>query len=63
MHEFEPGDPVCLKSGGPIMTVTGYSGANRAVCVWFDEKNVKCSAQFTDEALERVSPDEIEGDS
>ena len=41
---FNPGDTVCLKSGGPLMTVKVIQ-ADKALCIWFDGPNKK-EAQF-----------------
>jgi uncharacterized protein YodC (DUF2158 family) len=42
-HNFEVGDVVQLKSGGPLMTIEyigsfsmGAPGADQAKCVWFE---------------------------
>ena len=41
-HDFQPGDTVKLKSGGPLMTVDGVGkygmGATQdsVLCVWFE---------------------------
>jgi len=35
---FNVGDVVCLKSGGPAMTVTEVSGS-QVRCIWFDGPN------------------------
>jgi uncharacterized protein YodC (DUF2158 family) len=37
MANFEPGDIVQIKSGGPIMTVTQIS-AKDVTCLWFSEQ-------------------------
>lgn len=34
--ELKPGDVVCIKSGGPPMTIESIADV-RAVCVWFIE--------------------------
>ena len=43
MHSFQAGEVVCLKSGGPDMTIesvqTGSDVAN-VTCVWFVEKTL-----------------------
>ncbi len=48
MAQFEKGDEVRLKSGGPVMTVQdigdflfGASIEDGVLCVWFEEKEVK----------------------
>ena len=33
---FQAGETVVLKSGGPLMTVRGISGYN-VICNWFDD--------------------------
>lgn len=62
MSEFKPGDMVCLKSGGPLMTVEVvgvYDGREmRAVAVrWFghDHAGPFC-ATFAPECLELAVP-------
>ena len=43
MNAFKPGDVVCLKSGGPDMTVEraeAGAGDVSVVCVWFVERNL-----------------------
>lgn len=37
-ENFQPGDVVQLKSGGPAMTVTALD-SEEAKCEWFDDKN------------------------
>jgi uncharacterized protein YodC (DUF2158 family) len=63
MNQFQIGDVVVLKSGGPLMTVHGigdYSptGPNPGLlCVWFDDKK-KVEEVFDPRAVQR---DEDEG--
>jgi uncharacterized protein YodC (DUF2158 family) len=58
MAEFEKGETVKLKSGGPKMTVvdTGDSmtGKDRVWTVWFDGAK-KMDGDFPTEAVEKVS--------
>ena len=38
-HIFKPGDVVQLKSGGPVMTVSGkHAFTDGVICKWFDGK-------------------------
>ncbi len=61
MGQFQKGDVVRLKSGGPNMTIidlenfSGYAGGpkNDASCVWF-EGNKKQEAIFDVAVLEKV---------
>ena len=55
MAGFQKGDVVCLKSGGPTMTIEAlgnFSGglpggiSDGAKCIWFDEKNERKQAVF-----------------
>lgn len=57
--EFKPGDLVCLKSGGPNMTVEqvdklAMTGEPAVWCVWFD-KTKKYSDTFSPAALEKTT--------
>ena len=62
MEQFEKGDVVCLKSGGPRMIITAlgdYSGwttspAHTATCMWFEGKK-KQEAVFDVAMLEKAS--------
>ena len=40
MEQFQQGDVVELKSGGPKMTIHGVKGS-KATCVWFVGKDKK----------------------
>lgn len=42
MEQFEVGDTVQLKSGGPLMTITARNSKGEFVCHWF----VPVAAQF-----------------
>lgn len=47
---FNPGDTVCLKSGGPVMTVHERAQGGGLLCVWFAGGEVKHHT-FRPEAL------------
>jgi uncharacterized protein YodC (DUF2158 family) len=43
MHSFQAGEVVCLKSGGPDMTIESVEisqGISIVTCVWFVEKTL-----------------------
>jgi len=45
MHSFQAGEVVCLKSGGPDMTIEFVqtdpnSGVDTVICVWFVDKTL-----------------------
>ncbi|HEX4302094.1 MAG TPA: DUF2158 domain-containing protein [Rhizomicrobium sp.] len=50
MINFNEGDTVRLKSGGPLMTVTSTDrlddGSTLVYCVWFDDKKAEKTSQF-----------------
>lgn len=51
--QFQPGDVVQLKSGGPSMTVShtvGGIGGDKLVCKWFEGNKLQ-SAEFGAAAL------------
>jgi uncharacterized protein YodC (DUF2158 family) len=56
-RNFEPGDVVVLKSGGPKMTVAfymGYSASDtRLICEYFDSGK-KVQVEFKEEQLDSV---------
>ena len=59
--KFKVGDTVQLKSGGPIMTVSGFfeTDGPRVKCTWFEDKldqRVLQEASFPAEALEAIDP-------
>jgi len=55
-ENFQVGDVVRLKSGGPAMTIT-YVGADEAACEWFDEKkNMPQQRDFHMAALNKIPP-------
>jgi uncharacterized protein YodC (DUF2158 family) len=60
-RKFKIGDTVQLKSGGPIMTVSGLTddaaenyGVNTA---WFAGNGKECNGSFLEAILEVYSPD------
>ena len=63
MAEFEIGDTVQLKSGGPIMTIADirdYSGSrDGAFCEWFDGKEKK-SAMFALRTLTKYDDEDLD---
>lgn len=43
MHSYQPGEVVCLKSGGPDMTIEAVQVAGdltTVTCVWFVDKTL-----------------------
>ena len=55
MEDFEIGNVVQLRSGGPKMTVHGVVSDGDVVCQWF-EGNVVHEESFPREALQKVEP-------
>jgi uncharacterized protein YodC (DUF2158 family) len=56
--EFQIGDVVQLKSGGPLMTVNEVGenyGVPTVFCAWFDSKENEKSSGFRPELLRKVS--------
>jgi uncharacterized protein YodC (DUF2158 family) len=57
-EDFNVGDVVRLKSGGPNMTVDNASGS-RIICIWFESDGIHFHQQsFGQGALEKVAPAE-----
>lgn len=51
MSNFEVGDMVQLKSGGPVMTIEKVDTADSVLCVWFKDVELT-SADFLQDTLE-----------
>ena len=49
-YDFNPGDVVQLRSGGPYITYEGCMPTGEAICVWFEGDKVERRA-FIREAL------------
>ena len=60
-EDFNVGEVVRLKSGGPSMTVDGDSGS-RIICAWFDQDGSFHRYDFDQGALEKVSADTPPGE-
>lgn len=54
-RQFEVGDVVELKSGGPPMTVTGHRLIG-AVCTWLDSKWVAQHLELPENAIKSWKP-------
>jgi uncharacterized protein YodC (DUF2158 family) len=52
--QFQPGDKVRHKSGGPVMAVEGYDVRGRVICCLWDK--VPIQRCLTEALLERVTP-------
>jgi uncharacterized protein YodC (DUF2158 family) len=56
--QFQPGDVVRVKSGGPNMTVDFWdSELLDYVCTWF-EKNKRMQGRFNEAVLEKLLPEQ-----
>lgn len=61
MSELQLGDVVQLKSGGPLMTVSGFSqdshraNGRNVRCVWFRAGESKAEEIFADVLLEKMN--------
>jgi uncharacterized protein YodC (DUF2158 family) len=53
MEDFETGNVVQLRSGGPKMTVHGLASDGDVICQWFEGDAVH-EESFTREALQKV---------
>lgn len=56
-ENFQIGDTVKLKSGGPIMTITSRGTESGHHCEWFNAEGKVDRANFPAEALKRVETD------
>lgn len=55
-NQFNVGDVVQLKSGGPLMTVEEIEGSASLYCIWFDKTDQK-SGRFNPATLTVYSED------
>ena len=56
---FKIGTRVRLRSGGPLMTVTGINEATGIPCQWFDKAGAVCTGIFLEASL--MSQDDLGG--
>ena len=50
-RDFERGQTVRLKSGGPMITINAMEGSSQCICVWFVNDEFKHQAHIAHEAL------------
>jgi uncharacterized protein YodC (DUF2158 family) len=51
MQQFKQGDTVRTKSGGPVMTVDGYTPEGEVTCTYWD-KSKRLQDKFVEETLQ-----------
>jgi uncharacterized protein YodC (DUF2158 family) len=51
--QFEPGDIVQLKSGGPKMTISEIIDGDEAICQWFVQDK-RCEETFETVTLTKI---------
>lgn len=56
MSEFQEGDVVYLKSGGPAMTITELTEEDESFCEWFDKNLELQSGSFKNTTLTKDNP-------
>lgn len=50
--EFQPGETVRLRAGGPVMVVVEATAGERYRCAWFDDRRGELVEEFAAERLE-----------
>jgi len=58
MDNFQKGDVVQLKSGGPTMSVHTVGGDGGIFCQWFDKDGVLKNGSFQSEQLKKAEPED-----
>ena len=56
MSQFQEGDVVYLKSGGPAMTITELSEVHESFCEWFDKNQELQNGSFKNTTLTKDNP-------
>ncbi|WP_313390409.1 DUF2158 domain-containing protein, partial [Acinetobacter sp.] len=56
MSEFQEGDVVYLKSGGPAMTITELTEEDESFCEWFDKNQELQNGSFKNTTLTKDNP-------
>jgi len=56
MSEFQEGDVVYLKSGGPAMTITELTEEDESFCEWFDKNQELQNCSFKNTTLTKDNP-------
>lgn len=60
MPQFQPGDTVRTKSGGPLMTVDGYTASGEVVCTYWikdsRKQDIRKQENFVEAHLNHARP-------